>query len=241
VLYLTRWILKSRMGDRDHTEAGRSQPERYEPLPGVVDLPGWIWRRMGRGVRIGLAAGLVALAALAVALVPGIRESQEERERAEQRELAESRAELVRRLRAEQRPRFGRAAVAPAGAGAEERLAARAALMDGMSAAILDDARRRVRAGALEGPILRAECEPFPRSVDAVGADEDLTRRRGRYSCLAVTAEFERSEESIGGLIGHQYRTQADFASGRYAYCKVAGQSGPSREQLATTPPVCGG
>jgi hypothetical protein len=242
-LYLTHpfgyWV--ARMGERDHTEPGRYPPDRYEPMPGIADLPGWIWRRMGRGVRIGLAVGLVALAAVGVALVPGIRESQEERERAEQRERAESRAELARRLEAEQRPRFGRAAVAPAGAGTEERLAARAALMDGMSAAILDDARRRVRTGALDGPILRVECEPFPRSVDAVGADEDLTRRRGRYSCLAVTAEFERSEESIGGLIGHQYRTQADFGSGRYAYCKVAGQSGPSREQLATTPRVCGG
>lgn len=226
------------MGDREHAE----QPDRYEPLPGILDMPGWAWRRMGRGVRMGLGLGLLVLLGLGVALAPALRESKEERERAEQRERAEARAELVRRLEAEQRPRFGRSrAVAPAGAGAQERLGARAELMEEMPAAILADARRRVRAGALDGPILRVDCEPFPRSVDGAGADEDLSRRRGRYSCVAVTAAFERSEESIGGVIGHQYRALADFEVGRYAYCKISGQAGPAREQLVTTPRACGG
>ncbi len=72
-------------------------------------------------------------------------------------------------------------------------------------------------------------------------ANEDLSRRRGRYSCVAVTAEFGTGELGATGVIGHQYRTEVDFHSGRYAFCKVAGQAGPSREQLATTPGVCGG
>ena len=216
--------------------------DRYEPLPGVADIPGWVWRRIGPRVRIGLAAGVVLLIALVAVLALANRESNDEQARAEQRERAEQRAELVRRLKAEQRPRFARSeSVAVAGVGAEQQLAARAGLMDDMSAAILGDARGRVRSGALDGPILRAECEPFPRTVDGVGADADLGRRNGRYSCLAVTAEFKRSEQSIGGVIGHQYRTQVDFETGRYAYCKVAGQAGPSREQLVTTPRACGG
>jgi hypothetical protein len=230
------------MGDRDHTEPGRYRPDRYEPLPGVADMPGWIWRRMSRAIRIALGAGLLLLVVAGVALVPGIRESKEEQAQSEQRARAEAQAELVRRLEAEQRPRLGRSdSVAPAGAGAREQLAARAGLMEELPAAILDDARRRVRAGALDGPIQRVDCEPFPRSTTGVGADEDLSRRRGRYSCVAVTAEFERSEQSIGGVIGHQYRAQADFETGRYAYCKVAGQAGPAREQLVTTPRACGG
>jgi hypothetical protein len=215
--------------------------DRYEPLPGIADMPGWVWRRMARGLRIGLAIGLMLLVAAAVALALGNRGSKDERARAEQRERAEQRAELVRRLEAEQRPHFARSgSVAPAGTAAQERLAARAGLMDDMSAAILGDARGRVRSGALDGPILRVECEPFPRTVEGVGADADLARRTGRYSCLAVTAEFQRSEQSIGGVIGHQYRSQVDFETGRYAYCKVAGQAGPSREQLVTTPQACG-
>jgi hypothetical protein len=197
---------------------------------------------MGRGVRIAGALFLLALVGLGAALVPTLQSSQEERERAEERQRAATRAALARRLRAEQRPRFARsAAVAPAGAAPQERLATRAELMRELSASVLGDARRRVRRGALEGPVLRVECEPYPRSVDAVGADVDLNRRRGRYSCIAVTAEFERSEQSIGGIVGHQYRALVDFESGRYAYCKISGQAGPERDQLVTTPEACGG
>jgi hypothetical protein len=197
---------------------------------------------MGRGARVAAALALVVLVGCLLALVPAMQQSQDERARTEERRRTEARAELERRLEAEQRPRFARSAsVAPASAGADRRLAARAGLMEEVSASVVADARRRVRRGALEGPILRGQCEPFPRSVDAVGADADLSRRRGRYSCLAVRTEFERTEQSIGGLIGHQYRVLVDFESGRYAFCKIAGQAGPAREQLVTTPRACGG
>jgi hypothetical protein len=197
---------------------------------------------MGRGIKIAGALFLLALVVLGAALVPTIQDSQEERERAEERQRAAARAALARRLRAEQRPRLARsAAAAPAGAAPKERLSARAEQMRELSASVLADARLRVRRGVLEGPVLRVECEPFPRSVDAVGADSDLTRRRGRYSCIAVTAEFERTEQSIGGIVGHQYRALVDFESGRYAYCKISGQAGPERDQLVTTPETCGG
>ena len=216
--------------------------DRYEPLPDITRLPGWLWQRMGRGVRIALLLLVLALIAAGAALLPGIQESKDEQARSEAGRRAAERAELARRLEREQRPRFERsAAVAPAGAGAQQQLAARAELMEELPAAVLADARERVRRGALDGPVLRVACEPFPRSVDGTGADEDLSRRSGRYSCLAVTAEFERSEQSIGGVLGHQYRALVDFESGRYAYCKVSGQAGPSRDQLATTPSACGG
>jgi hypothetical protein len=227
------------VASRTPTEPDRRQAERYEPLPGVVELPGWIWRKLGRRGRIAVLASLLAVAALAAALAPGILESKEEQAETERRQRAERRALLIRRLEAEQRPRFRRSsAVAPPGAGAEERLGARATLMDELSAALLADARRRVRRGDLDGPIRRVGCEPFPRTVDGVGADQDLSRRRGRYSCVAVTAEFEAGVE---GVIGHQYRVEVDFDSGRYAFCKISGQAGPSREQLVTTPRACGG
>jgi hypothetical protein len=197
---------------------------------------------MGRGAKIAAAALLVAAVATGAALLPGILESKEERAASERRERAEFRAERIRELKAEQRPRFRRfESVAPPGAPAARRLAARAAFMDDLSAAILADARRRVRRGELEGPIRRVVCEPFPRTVTGVGADEDLSRRTGRYSCVAVTTAFGRSKASVGGVIGHQYRVLVDFESGRYAFCKVSGQAGPSREQLVTTPRACGG
>jgi hypothetical protein len=216
--------------------------DRYEPLPGIVELPGWAWRRIGRAGRIALIAVVVLTAAALAAALPAMLESKEERAEAERRERAERRAALARRLELEQRPRFRRsAAVAAPGASAPERLDARAALMDELVAGILADARLRVQRGRLDGPIRGVECEPFPRSVEGVGAHEELSRRTGRYSCVAVTAELARSEAVLGGVIGHTYRARADFGSGRYAFCKVTGQSGPSREQLVTTPRACGG
>jgi hypothetical protein len=227
---------------RTPTEPDRRRADRYEPMPGIVELPGWVWRRMGRGGRLAALGALIAAVALTAALLPGALESKRERAESERRERAERRQELVRRLEAEQRPRFRRSGpVAPRGAGESERLAARAALMDEQSAAILADARARARRGELDGPIRRIDCEPFPRTVDGVGADEVLSRRRGRYACVAVRAEFGQGEVGATGVIGHQYRTLVDFETGRYAFCKVSGQAGPSREQLVTTPRACGG
>lgn len=229
------------MADRRPSEPSR-QPERYEPLPGPAGWPGWIWRKMGRRLRIAAGVGLLAAIALSVPLAAEIRESKQEGAQSEQRERAEQRARLIRKLRLEQRPRLRRSAsVPPTGAGAQEQLTARATLMDELHAAIVADARRRVRSGRLKGPIRRAECEPFPRSVDGLGADQDLSRRRGRYSCIAVTSDFKRSEGSIGGLIGHQYRAKVHFSTGRYAFCKISGQAGPTPDQLVTTPRACGG
>ena len=205
-------------------------------MPGLAALPAWLWRRAGPGVRIGAVVVLLGLIAAAVVLAPELREAAREQDEALQRRRAEQRAELVRRLEAEQRPVRDRShSVAGPGAGADERLDARAALMDELAAAIEADARGRLRRGELKGRIRRVECEPFPRTVDGIGAEQDLARRRGRYSCLAITSEF------TGGVLGHQFRALVDFESGRYAYCKISGQSGPDREQLVTTPRACGG
>jgi hypothetical protein len=211
-------------------------------MPGVADLPGWLWRRTGRTARLAALGVLILLVAAAAALVPVILESKEDQAEADRRDRAEQRAELIRRLETEQRPRHRRSSsVAPPGATSAEQLEARSTLVDELNAEILADARARARSGDLDGPIRRVECEPFPRSVDAVGAHEQLGRSTGRYACVAVTAEFGTGEVGATGVIGHQYRTMVDFETGRYAFCKVSGQAGPSREQLVTTPRVCGG
>ena len=212
-----------------HPHTGAIDPPRYEPLPGLAELPAWAWRRAGRGVRIGAGLVLLAAIAVAVAIVPALRDEARLQDDELRRARAEQRADLTRRLEAEQRPIHGRSSsVAPT-------VAARASTMDEITATIETDARARVRRGELDGRIRRVDCEPFPRSVDSIGADRDLTRRRGRYSCLAVTGEF------TGGVMGHQYRVLVDFQTGRYAFCKITGQSGPSRDQLVTTPRACGG
>jgi hypothetical protein len=211
-------------------------------MPNLFEVPGRIWRSMGRRLRIATAVAALAVVALALALAPAIRESQQKREAADRREEAQRQERLIRELQAEQRPRFGRSeSLAAPGANPQAALAARAGTMEDLSATMLADARRRVRRGAMDGPILRVECERFPRSVVTPGADKDLGRRRGRYYCVAITAEFKRSGASIGGALGHPYRAKVDFVTGRYAYCKISGRPDPTPDPRVTTPKVCGG
>jgi hypothetical protein len=217
------------------------QPERYEPLPSVAELPGWIWRRTGRGLRILIACLLLAGVALVLVLAADISETKREEADAQRRREAEAKAQRTRELRVEQRPRLGSfESVAPPGADAARRLEVRAGQIDELAGAIAADARRRVRTGALDGPILRVDCEPFPRTVAGVGAHETLSRRDGRYSCIAITSESEGTNVAQA-VLGHTYRALVHFDTGRYGYCKVSGQAGPSREQLVTTPRACGG
>jgi hypothetical protein len=214
------------------------QPDRYEPMPGIIDLPGWIWRRLPPPAKVGLVVALVALVAVAVAIGPDIRQSRSEREQAEQRQRERAEAAREARIRRQQRPRFVNGPQATSGVTARRRL------LDSASASVLADARRRVAAGRLRGPIRSIDCEPFPRNVGGVGAEDSTELRFGRYACLAVTAEFKETESTSGGVLGHPYRMRIDFDTGRYAFCKIAGR--PAEGQLkrdlgVTVPPVCGG
>jgi hypothetical protein len=212
--------------------------DRYETLPGVAGMPKWLWGKLPRGGRIAVALLPFAIVALVLALAPGIDESKDRRAQAEREQRAQQTAERVARLRAEQRPRFERGT--PAG----RDLAARATLVASLPVAIQADARQRVAAGALDGPIRAVECEPYPRSVDGQGAHLDPSQATGRYSCLAVTRAAPATERNEGSSIGHPYRVLVHFDTGRYAFCKVSGRPGEgsiSREIAVTVPEACGG
>lgn len=214
------------------------KPDRYEPMPAIIDLPGWLWRRMPPVAKGGVVLAFVALIAVALVIGPDIRQAKSERERAEQQERLRARVAREARIRREQRPRFMEGPAATAGVAARQRL------LDAASASVLADARRRVAAGRLRGPIREIDCEPFPRNVAGVGAEDSTEQRFGRYACLAVTAEFTETESTSGGLLGHPYRMRIDFDTGRYAFCKISGR--PAEGQLkrrlgVTVPPVCGG
>jgi hypothetical protein len=203
-------------------------PDRYEPLPSLPEIPGWLWRKTPLAARVGLAVVLLAAVIGAIVAIPHAASTRHEDTVRAAHQQAQQRAQLQRRLEAEQRPILRTAGPAPT-------LAARARLMRGMEAAILDDARARVRRGALDGPVRRVECDRFPRRPGAVGADRDLEQPRGRFSCLAVRAVFQ------GGELGHQYRAAVDFRTGKYAFCKITGRPGPERKQIVTIPAECGG
>jgi hypothetical protein len=223
-----------------------SPGDRYEPLPGLAEMPAWIWRRLPGPGKAAVALLPFVAIGLVLALGPGIRESKEERARSEQQRAERQRAALEARLREQQQPRFA------AGAPAPESVAERERLLETAAVSIRTDARKRVAAGELTGPIRGVACEPFPRTTAQTGAERDLSRRTGSYSCLAVTAQFGGSTggevapytQSEAGRIGHPYRVRIDFDSGRYAFCKIAGRPGEGSlkaRQAVTVPRVCGG
>lgn len=212
--------------------------DRYEPLPGVAGIPRWVWRKLPRAGRVAVALLPLAIVALVVLLGPGIDESKDRRAQAEREQLAQQAAERVERLRAEQRPRFERGT--PAG----RDVAARATLVASLPIAIQADARQRVAAGALDGPIRSVECEPYPRSVDGQGAHVDPSQQTGRYSCLAITRDVQATERNEAASIGHPYRVLVHFDTGRYAFCKVSGRPGEGslgRQIPVPVPEACGG
>ena len=187
------------------------QDERYEPLPGLLHLPSFLYRKLGPGGRIAVKVGGAALVVLvtvaAIVLVPRIAESNRERSAQERRDAAAALAGQRRRLTREQRPH--RAQAGPD--------APRAAVLAELRAGILADARARAAAGKLHGPpARRVECEPLT-GADAAAA-------RVPYDCIAVTSDLPPG--SVGGVIGHPFRAVADYSTGRVTWCKVSGRPG---------------
>jgi hypothetical protein len=165
--------------------------------------------------------------AFVLAFGPRIERSKQERAVVQAQQRAQTVAARAERLREEQRPRRGRGP--PAGAD----LRARERLLGEVAAAIRADARERVAARLLAGPILRVECEPFPRTLGGTAPHDDPSVRTGRYACLAVTSELPTASRAPAGTGGHPYRAGIDFQTGRYAFCKIAGSPGKTIPQAA--------
>jgi hypothetical protein len=182
----------------------------WTPPRGAV-VPPVPWRPLAIAGALFAAALLVA----AVLLVPGI---AQHRERADDRarEAAQRRhAQALAGAEREQRPRTGRGVTDPgAEASDQSRLQARAALLSVAQGALRDDAAGR-GAGRIQG----ADCEPFPRGSAPRPPVEDLSVKRAAYECVAVTSRFGEGDQK--GVIGIPFRLVADFARGRYSFCRV--------------------
>ncbi len=192
-------------------------------MPGVVSLPGFLYRKLGRrGRRAVLLGGTVLLIVAAVTtalLVPVITENKREQAARDRREAALSAAREHRRLVRESRPRRGRF---PAGASS----------LAFLESAITRDARARVASGELRTPVRRTDCHT-------------LGERRGLIvlACLAVTSDIKGPATS-GGRIGYPYQAAFDPARGRYAFCKTSGRPAEgflTRSGDVPVPHACGG
>jgi len=224
-----------------------ARPDRYEPLPGLTELPGYLIRKIPPRARKPAAAGAVLLlAAVAVALVlsiPAITESKNERAAAQAQADRERRAERTAMLEAQLRPQTG-TGTAAAGLSGTAAIEAREGLVDDLVAAVHDDSVTRVRAGELTQTVNRVECERFPRGARGENPATDLSQSTGSYSCLAVTADAPRVETNEASSIGYPYRALVDFDSGRFTFCKITGRPGEGSITGARpidVPRSCGG
>lgn len=212
--------------------------DRYEPLPGFFELPGWLWRKLPRWGKVAVVAAGAGLVALAIVLSPVIQSSKERHARDEAALSARIQRQQIAAIQREQRPRLARGT--PAG----KEVAARERLVASVAASIKADANKRAAAGEFNGPILRVQCHPYPPSASTVPADQVPSRATGRYSCLAITSDIPATSGNTAGVVGHPYRTKVDFRTGRYAFCKIRGRPGElafRSDRRIQVPPVCGG
>ncbi len=224
-----------------------ARSDRYEPLPGLTELPGYLLRKLSpRGRRTAAIVGALLLVAVAVGLyfiIPAITETKAERAAAERRAVAQREAQLVAQLKAEQRLVEGRGTPSR-GLEGEAQITARQALGGELAAAVQTDADARVRSGEFTHSVNRVECERYPRGAHGEDPATDLSSPTGRYSCLAITVDAPRTKLSNPSSIGYPYRALVDFPSGKYTFCKFSGRPGElafDRTVKAPVPRACGG
>jgi hypothetical protein len=183
-------------------------------------------------------AALAVVIAAAALILPGVFDAKRDNNAKLARAFAARVAAEKARLTREQRPQRGR----PAGlrppsptASASVQRAARHKLVLALEGAILADARSRVAAGRLDGPIQRVSCGPLIKNPGMHTEDEDLSKTRGRYDCVAVKREVTNGGKVVG-LLGHPFVGTADFKRFTYVWCKDNKVPGERGKPLAKVP-----
>ena len=189
-------------------------------------------RRTGAAVVLGLA---VAVALVVAVTGPLRRQAADDARRADARQQAIEAAE-IRRLRADSQPH--RATGRPRRRG-EDALAHRRALVAQTEALITRDARARVRAGTMTGPVAGTNCEPYPGISDRREAEADPAATVGRYECIAYKARVALPElqgAKRQGVLGSPFWAVIDYGPRRIVWCKVTPRAGEGGRSLESVP-----
>jgi hypothetical protein len=200
------------MEERRDTWTPAGQVERYDPLPGFLRLPGHAWRKLSPRARLA-AAALALAAAVAIAVAwPYVERDKRAGEDQRAAEAAERREARTRELIEDQRPRravlsaSARREIADSAFGLQSPAAA---LLAGgeLAAAIERDVRARIEAGKLEGPLLRATCDPV-----AV-----RSRRAANYNCFALTHRDRAGGHALD--FGYRFSARTELPA-KLVWCK---------------------
>jgi type II secretory pathway pseudopilin PulG len=204
----------------EETTAARACSRCGTPYVAMQD-PG-LSRAARRRIALAALAVVIVLGIAAALIVPSVQQGKRD---ADARERAAERATFARerkRLARDQRLHSATAKGPPA------------QLRSELETSITADARARVRAGTLNGPILRTQCSPFR------GAGGPPV---GKYTCTAVNREIVRSPgERAAGTLGYPFWAIVDFRRKRYSWCKLNPRAGegsatPSSAGLAVPLP----
>jgi hypothetical protein len=179
----------------------------------------------------GGAAALIVLVAVIVVVLDAKSHRDARQRAADARAVAAERVRLTR-LQAPHRG-SARDLRPPADATAAERLAARAALVRAVERRITRDAQARARAGEIDGPIGHSECGPFLRAPDAIPDDRVLSKRIGRYDCVAVKGDIKGGGGSSVGRLGYPFVAALDFDRFTYVWCRNTPPQSERGESLA--------
>jgi type II secretory pathway pseudopilin PulG len=175
--------------------------------PKDVEVPPPPSRKRLAGMAI---LGLLIAGVLAALVIPPLQRGKEAGERREQAAHRETIRREQASLRADQRPRFADGRRPPGGDTPSARREARAQL----ERMITGDARARVKAGKLRGPVRETSCDPsFP-------TETTLSKRTGLYKCLVVTG---RTKGSTGAAlsVGYPFVARIDYRRFSFAWCKT--------------------
>jgi hypothetical protein len=171
--------------------------------PKGVSVPPIPWRR----IAIGAALGAIAVGIAAVLLIPPLQEGKRKGAARDAAQQAAIVAAEVKRLTADQR--LHRASPGVGGT------ALRPALED----AVLSDARARVAAGTLDGPLLGATCTPAGRAVSI---------RPGTrvFKCVAFSSGYKPGKAGVNFASGYPFIATIDYRRHTIAWCKTNPQPG---------------
>jgi hypothetical protein len=193
------------------------------------------WRSLRKYVFAG-AAVLVVAGITAALIVPDTRESAAgERTRATKRQSALEQRERARLTR-DARPVRADAPPLPAGTDPVEH---RAAVVRRGEQLITADARKRVKAGKLDGPIKGAACTPYPNVEERKAAEQDPATVKARYDCTAYKQTFEARSvngEKRTGYFGYPYWLVVDYPASKLVFCKITPRAGEGGRSLAFVP-----
>ena len=161
--------------------------------------------------------GVLALVAIAVALIIAIPAINSSKERESAREKASQDAFIAARRK---RLQIDQTAHTSAGRPATDR-AGRVALIGDLEAAILSDARARVKAGNLTGAIKGSSCKASPTSAIGGLPEDTPSKATGVYVCFAKTDDVPRPGYKTPGAVGYPFQGAIHFKTGHFAWCKT--------------------